>query len=100
MGQVFDGADYERRLEAAQNEISLGTELRLIASGDAKGLDALKVHQEAKMQALRLARKQMLKAIQQAERDQAYNGLVPAEVEEIVSGPSDELVRVDDGVGK
>lgn len=100
MGQVFDEADYRRRLEAAQNEISTATELRFIANGDLRGLNAAKAHQEAKQAALRQARKQMLQAIEAARRDQALNGLVPTEVEEIVTGPSDELVKVDSSIGK
>lgn len=100
MGRVFDEADYERRLEAAQNEISTGTELRFIANADLRGLNAVKAHQDAKQAALRQARKQMLQAIEAARRDQAYNGLIPTEVEEIVTGSSDELVKIDGSVGK
>ncbi|MGY4288890.1 hypothetical protein ACVWXO_008110 [Bradyrhizobium sp. LM2.7] len=100
MGQVFDEADYRRKLEAAQNEIGTATELRFIANADLKGLNAVKAHQEAKEVALRQARKQMLQAIAAAERDQSFNGGLPTEVEEIVTGPSDQLVKVDGGVGK
>lgn len=100
MGRVFDEADYLRRLEAAQNEISTGTELRFIANADLRGLNATKAHQAAKEEALRQARKQMLAAIEAASRDQALNGALPTEVEEIVTGPSDELVKIDGGVGR
>lgn len=100
MGQVFDEADYSRRLQAAQNEVSDSTEARFIANGDLKGLNAVKAHHAAKEVALREARKHMLQAIAKAEQDKAFTGFLPTEVEEIVTGPSDNLVRVDGGVGK
>ncbi|WLA68071.1 hypothetical protein [Bradyrhizobium diazoefficiens] len=42
----------------------------------------------------------MLRAIEAAERDLAANACCRPEVEEIVTGPSDEPVKVDGGVGK
>lgn len=94
MGRVFDEVDYRRRLEAAQDEITTRTELRFIANGDLRGLNALKAHQEAKEAALKQARKQMMRAISDEMKDQALNGVVPTEVEEIVTGSGDELVKV------
>jgi hypothetical protein len=55
---------------------------------------------DAKEAALRQARKHMLQAIAKVQQDNAFNGFLPTEVEEIVTGPSDNLVRVDGGVGK
>lgn len=110
MGQVFDEADYRQRLAALENsEISLGDEVSDIWSGW-KGLmnpfefnsdkigngpaNARKQILEAKREALRQARKAMIHAIVKAQQDQAFNGLLPTEVEQIVTGRSDDLIKV------
>ncbi|MGM4955690.1 hypothetical protein ACT4MK_10070 [Bradyrhizobium barranii] len=100
MGRVFDEADYRGRLKAAENEIGSATELKFIARGDLQGLRAEQAHRDAKINALRQARKQMLRAIDKEQADRALNGFLPESVEEIVTGPSDELVKIDGGVGK
>ncbi|WP_018456806.1 hypothetical protein [Bradyrhizobium sp. WSM4349] len=100
MAQVFDEKDYRRRLAAlATSEISVREEAGLIWQGwvTATGsgpLDARKAIMEAKREALRQARKEMIRAIVKAEQDQAVNGGLPTEVEQIVTGPSDELIKV------
>lgn len=100
MGQVFDEADYRRRLEAARKPISTREEIGYILSSDLPGLNARKAFEDAKVAALEKAREKMLDAIERAERDHRLNGFLPTEVEEIVNGPSDELVRVDGRVRK
>ncbi|MGY3689947.1 hypothetical protein ACVIGA_000027 [Bradyrhizobium sp. USDA 3240] len=95
MGKVFDGADYERRVDAARNSISVGEEAKFVITGDLVGLNARKAFQEAKELALRKARKKMLDRIRQEEADHALNDLIPTEVEEVVNGSHDEIVSVD-----
>ncbi|EJN15692.1 hypothetical protein PMI42_00709 [Bradyrhizobium sp. YR681] len=104
MGQVFDEEDYRRRLEALEtSDITVGQEAGLISegvatygsgSGAARALNARKDILLAKQEALRQARKEMIRAIIRAEQDQAFNGVLPAEVEQIVTGKSDEIVKV------
>lgn len=100
MGQVFDEADYRQRLEALDSSnISIGDEASDIVRGWATGtgsgpLDARKAILEAKQQALRQARKEMIRAIRAAADQQRANGLLPIEVEQIVTGRSDDLVKV------
>ncbi|WP_246709737.1 hypothetical protein [Bradyrhizobium sp. 6(2017)] len=95
MGKVFDGADYERKLDAARNGISTSEEARFVITGDLAGLNARKAFQEAKERALMKARKKMLDRIEQEQADHALNDWIPTEVEEIVTGPNDEIVSVD-----
>lgn len=104
MAQVFDEKDYQRRLEALDSsDVSIGQETSLIAqgiaqygsgSGAARVLNARKDILQAKQEALRHARKEMIHAIIKAEQDQAFNGVLPTEVEQIVTGQSDELIKV------
>jgi hypothetical protein len=100
MGQVFDEKDYQQRLAALENsEIPVREEAGLIFKGwvTATGsgpLDARKQILEAKREGLRHARKEMIRAIVKAEQDQALNGGLPTEVEQIVTGQSDELIKV------
>lgn len=110
MGQVFDEADYKRKLEALNtSNISVGDELSDIGAGwsglanpfqirsDAIGTGPLNARKDillAKKEALRQARKEMIKAIQQAERDASFNSVLPTEVEQIVTGKSDDLIQV------
>jgi hypothetical protein len=98
MVRILDKADYRRRLDAAA-EISTGEEATLlvkgILSGDAFGpLNARKAMDTAKQNALRKARKEMMRAIR-AEDDKARAGaMIPIDVQEIAAGKSDELVQV------
>jgi len=100
MGQVFDEADYRRKLDALDSSnIGIGEEAGLIAEGWVKGtgsgpLDARKAVLAAKQNALREARKKMIKAIRAEEDKMRENNLLPVEVEQIVTGKSDDLVKV------
>lgn len=95
---ILDEDDYRRRLDQAV-EISTGEETGLlvkgILSGDSFGpLNARKAILEAKQNELIKARRALLKAIR-AENDRVRNGaIIPIDVREIVTGPSDELVKV------
>ncbi|WP_316214298.1 hypothetical protein [Bradyrhizobium sp. SZCCHNR2032] len=98
MGQVFDEADYRRRLDAAA-EISTGEEARLLIkgvfSGDSFGpLNARKTMNEAKQRALIKARRELIHRIRAEDDRMRQNRLIPKDVEEIVTGSSDELVKV------
>ncbi|WP_375780867.1 hypothetical protein ACE103_20215 [Bradyrhizobium sp. ma5] len=95
MGKVFDGDDYERRIDAARNGISTAEEAKFIITGDLAGLNARKAFQDAKELALRKARKKMLDRIRQEEADHSLNDLIPTEVEEVLNGPHDEIVSVE-----
>jgi hypothetical protein len=98
MVRILDEADYRRRLDAAA-EISTGEQATLlvkgILSGDAFGpLNARKAMDTAKQNALRKARREMMKAIR-AEDDKARaSAVIPIDVQEIATGKSDELVKV------
>lgn len=110
MGQVFDEKDYQQRLAALDtSNISLGDEVSDIGAGwsgllnpsvvgssriGSGPLNARKDILLAKQEALRQARKAMIHAIIKAEQDQALNGVLPTEVEQIVTGKSDELIKV------
>jgi hypothetical protein len=100
MGQVFDEADYRRKLDALDSSnIGIGEEAGLIAEGWAKGsgsgpLDAKKNVLAAKQRGLRDTRKKMIKAIRAEEEKMRQNDLLPVEVEQIVTGQSDMLVKV------
>jgi hypothetical protein len=110
MGQVIDEADYRRRLEALDtSDISIGAEVSDIGAGwsglvnplvtdpskiGSGPLNARKDVLDAKQIALRQARKEMINAIIRAEQDQAFNGVLPTEVEQIVTGKSDDLIKV------
>ncbi|MCK1669435.1 hypothetical protein [Bradyrhizobium sp. 153] len=101
MGQVFDQADYRRRLDALDSSnISIGDEVSDIAEGWATGtgsgpLDARKSILLAKQEALRHARKELIRAIRAADDAQRANNVLPVEVEQIVTGgAADELIKV------
>jgi hypothetical protein len=98
MVRILDEDDHRRRLDQAV-EISTGEEIGLLVkgvlSGDSFGL--LNARLEilyAKQAELIKARRAMLKAIR-AKNDFVQNGaIIPIDVQEIVTGPSDELVKV------
>jgi hypothetical protein len=92
MGRIFDEEDFRRRLEQAE-DIPVKDEVRLIFDG-ADALAARKAMDDAKTNALRKARKKMIRAIREEDDRRRYNGLVPSEVEEIVTGSHDELVKL------
>jgi phage-related minor tail protein len=100
MGQVFDEADYRRRLDALRtSDISVGEEVGLIwqgwVSGSGSGpLNARNAVLDAKRRALEQARDKMIDAIHETERERSINGFLPTEVEQIVTGQSDKLVKV------
>ncbi|CAL77412.1 hypothetical protein BRADO3635 [Bradyrhizobium sp. ORS 278] len=99
MTRTFDEADYRRRLDAIQDDMSTGEEIGLLAKGLVTGtglapIEARRQIQTAKMEALRGARKAMVKRIR-AEMDRAReNAIIPLDVQEIVTGRADELVKV------
>jgi hypothetical protein len=96
--RILDEDDYRRRLDQAV-EISTGEEIELlvkgILTGDSFGpLNARLAIGIAKQAELINARRAMLKAIRD-EDDRVRNGaIIPIDVQEIVTGPSDELVQV------
>jgi hypothetical protein len=98
MVRILDEDDYRRRLDQAV-EISTGEEAGLlvkgILSGDSFGpLNARLSILQAKQAELIKARRTMLKAIR-AENERVRNGaVIPIDVQEIVTGPSDELIKV------
>ena len=98
MVRILDEDDYRRRLDQAV-EISTGEEIGLLAKGILTGdsfgpLNARKDILIAKQNELIKARREMLKAIR-AENDRVRDGaIIPIDVQEIVTGPSDELVKV------
>jgi hypothetical protein len=98
MVRILNEDDYRRRLDQAV-EISTGEEIGLlvkgILSGDSFGpLNARKDILYAKQAELVKARREMLKAIR-AENDRVRTGaIIPIDVQEIVTGTSDELVKV------
>jgi phage-related minor tail protein len=100
MGQVFDEKDYQQRLEALRSsDITVREELGLIWQGWVSGtgsapLDARKAILDAKREALEEARDRLIDAIEAADRDRRINGFIPDEVEQIVTGKSDELIKV------
>ena len=98
MVRIFDENDYRRRLDEA-GEISTADEAGLLLKGALTGtgfapLNARQDIQLAKQDALRRARKEMLRAIRE-EDDRVRNGaIIPIDVQEIVTGSSDEIVKV------
>jgi hypothetical protein len=98
MVRIFDEDDYRRRLDEA-GEISTADEAGLLLKGALTGtgfapLNARQDIQLAKQDALRRARKEMLRAIRE-EDDRVRNGaIIPIDVQEIVTGSSDEIVKV------
>jgi hypothetical protein len=98
MVRILDEDDYRRRLAQAV-EISTGEEVGLllkgIISGDSFGpLNARKNILYAQQNALIRARREMLRKIRE-ENDRVRNGaIIPIDVQEIVTGNSDELVKV------
>jgi hypothetical protein len=98
MVRIFDEDDYRRRLDEA-GEISTADEASLLLKGALTGtgfapLNARQDIQLAKQDALRRARKEMLRAIRE-EDDRVRNGaIIPIDVQEIVTGSSDEIVKV------
>ena len=98
MVRILDEDDYRRRLDQAI-EISTGEEIGLLVKGIVTGdvLGPLRAKNDIlyeKQKQLVLARREMLKAIR-AENDRLINSaIIPIDVQEIVTGPSDELVKV------
>jgi hypothetical protein len=98
MVRIFDEDDYRRRLDEA-GEISTADEAGLLLKGALTGtgfapLNARQDIQLAKQDALRRVRKEMLRAIRE-EDDRVRNGaIIPIDVQEIVTGSSDEIVKV------
>jgi hypothetical protein len=98
MVRIFDEDDSRRRLDEA-GEISTADEAGLLLKGALTGtgfapLNARQDIQLAKQDALRRARKEMLRAIRE-EDDRVRNGaIIPIDVQEIVTGSSDEIVKV------
>jgi hypothetical protein len=101
MARVFDEADYRRRLDAlSTSNTPVGTEVGLLIKGFFQGdvLGPVRAHNEillAKQEALRQARKALVKQIQ-AEMDKRRNdAIIPLDVQEIITGgEADELVKV------
>jgi hypothetical protein len=98
MVRILDEEDYRRRLDQAV-EISTGEEAGLLLKGFFSGdvLGPLRAKNDmlyAKQAALIKARRELLKAIR-AEEDRVRNGaIIPIDVQEIVTGNSDEIVKV------
>lgn len=110
MGQIFDEADYRRRLDALDSSnITMGQEASDIWAGwkglmnplvfdsskiGSGPLDARKSILAAKQDALRRTRKKMIQAIRAEEDKALQNNVLPTEVEQIVTGNSDVLIKV------
>ena len=98
MVRILDDDDYRRRLDQAV-EISTGEEIGLLVKGFFTGvvLGPLQARNDIlveKQEQLVLARREMLKAIR-AENDRVREAaIIPIDVQEVVTGPSDELVKV------
>jgi hypothetical protein len=98
MIRILDENDYRRRLDQAV-EISTSEEIGLLAKGVVTGdvLGPVKARNDIlyeKQRQLVVARREMLKAIR-AENDRVREAaIIPIDVQEIVTGPSDELVKV------
>ena len=98
MVRVLDEADYRRRLDQAA-DISTGDEARLLirglASGDWNGpLNAQKAMNEAKINALRQARKHLMRAIRAEDDRIRASNVIPTDVWELALGSGDELAQV------
>lgn len=96
MARVFDEADYKRRLLAleANDDVSLGQEIGFALSGDEAGLNARKDINLVKAEALRTARKEMVRAIRAAQEYALADAVIPLDVTETAFGKSDDLVKV------
>ena len=98
MVRILDEDDYRRRLDQAI-EIPVGEEIGLLVKGFFTGvvLGSLQARNDIlveKQKQLVLARREMLKAIR-AENDRVREAaIIPIDVQEIVTGPSDELAKV------
>jgi hypothetical protein len=98
MVRILDEDDYRRRLDQAI-EIPVGEEIGLLVKGFFTGdvfgpLRAKNDILAEKQRQLVVARREMLKAIR-AENDRVREAaIIPIDVQEIVTGPSDELVKV------
>jgi hypothetical protein len=98
MVRIFDEDDYRRRLDEA-GEISTADEASLLLKGALTGtgfapLNARQDIQLAKQDALRRARKEMLRAIREEDDRVRNDAIIPIDVQEIVTGSSDEIVKV------
>lgn len=98
MVRILDEADYRRRLDQAA-DISTGDEARLLvkglASGDWNGpLNAQNAMNEAKINALRRARKHLMQAIRAEDDRIRASNVIPTDVWEIATGNGDELAQV------
>jgi hypothetical protein len=98
MVRIFDEDDYRRRLDEA-GEISTADEAGLLLKGALTGtgfapLNARQDIQLAKQDALRRARKEMLRAIRDEDDRVRNDAIIPIDVQKIVTGSSDEIVKV------
>ena len=98
MVRILDEDDYRRRLDQTI-EIPVGEEAGLLVKGFFTGdvFGPLRAKNDIlveKQRQLVVARREMLKAIR-AENDRVREAaIIPIDVQEIVTGPSDELVKV------
>ena len=98
MVRILDEDDYRRRLDQAI-EIPVGEEIGLLVKGFFTGvvLGPLQARNDIlveKQKQLVLARREMLKAIRAENERVREAAIIPIDVQEIVTGPSDELVKV------
>ena len=98
MVRILDEDDYRRRLDQAI-EIPVGEEIGLLVQGFFTGvvLGPLQERNDIlveKQKQLVLARREMLKAIRAENERVREVAIIPIDVQEIVTGPSDELVKV------
>ena len=96
--RILDEDDYRRRLDQAI-EIPVGEEAGLLVKGFFTGvvLGPLQARNDIlyeKQQQLVVARREMLKAIRAENERVREAAIIPIDVQEIVTGPSDELVKV------
>ncbi|MGJ5000572.1 hypothetical protein ACQR10_04560 [Bradyrhizobium sp. HKCCYLRH2060] len=98
MTRVFDVADYRRRLDQA-DDLSTGEELRLILKGASTGqglnyVDARRTMITAKQDALRRARKELVKRLRQEDDRIRSQSILPVDITEWTETSGDELVKL------
>ena len=98
MVRILDQDDYDRRLQEAV-DIPVGEEIGLLVKGFFTGdvLGPVRAKNDIlveKQRQLILARREMLKAIRAENEGVMNSAIIPIDVQEIVTGPSDELVKV------
>ena len=98
MVRILDEDDYRRRLDQAI-EIPVSEEIGLLAKGFVTGvvLGPLQAKNDIlaeKQRQLVVARREMLKAIRAENERLREAAIIPIDVQQIVTGPSDELVKV------